>query len=397
MLILMAHNYYQAGSPSGEAVSFESEVAMLRQFGHRVLTYTRDNAEIAGASWRKKAAVAGETIWSRRTYKELKELLAKERPAVAHFQNTFPLISPSAYEACREAGIPVLKSLRNFRLLCPDASFYRDDHLCEACLGKAWPWPGVRYACYRDSRLQTAVVAAMLTVHRRLKSWTKQLDIYIAPTEFVRQKFVEAGLPAEKICVKPNFVAPDPGITPDRGDYALFVGRLSRNKGVATLLQAWRSLPGIPLKIIGEGPLGQDMRSQAQDWRLSQVEFTGRLAPKAVLLLLKQAQFLVFPSQWYETFGRVAVEAFACGVPVIAAQIGAVAEVVQDQVTGLHFTPGNSEDLAAKVEWAWIHPEEMQKMGRQARREYEEKYTAEKNYERLMEIYRQALALNAAA
>jgi glycosyltransferase involved in cell wall biosynthesis len=393
MLILMVHNYYQRESPSGECISFENEVEMLRMFGHRVITYTRENTEIAGASWWKKAAVARETVWSRRTYRELKELFTRERPAVAHFQNTFPLISPTAYLACREEGIPVIQKLGNYRLLCPGAMLYRNSQVCEDCLGKTFPWPGVAHACYRESRLETAVVAAMLTVHRSLKTWRDQVDIYITPSEFIRRKFIEAGLPPEKTMVKPNFVYPDPGVNPHpKRDYAIFVGRISPEKGVGNLLEAWRSLPGIPLKIVGEGPLGERMRSLAQSWQIDQVEFTGQLAPEAVMSLIGRARFLVFPSQWYEAFGRVAIEAFACGVPVIVSQIGSIAEIVKDRVDGLYFSPGNPEALAAKVHWAWTHPQEMQEMGRRGRQEYEEKYTIKKCYEKMMEIFQNAIS-----
>ena len=397
MLILKAHNYYQAKNPSGEGISFESEVAMLRKFGNRVITYTRDNAEIASASWRGRIAVARDTLWSAQTYRQLRQLLAAERPAIAHFHNIFPLISPSAYRACREAGVPVIQTLHNFRLLCPGATFYRHRQVCEVCLGKAVPWPGLVHACYRASRLATAVTAAMLTAHRYLKTWDEQVDLYIAPTEFVRRKFIEGGLPPGKIVVKPNFVYPDPGPGPGQGEYALFVGRLSQDKGVETLLQAWRSLPGIPLKVVGDGPLMDRMQMAVQGEGLQQVELVGGVAFDRVISLLQQARFLVFPSQWYETFGRVAIEAFACGVPVIAAHLGAMVEVVQEGIHGLHFTPGDREDLAAKVQWAWTHPREMRAMGQACRREYEQRYTAEQNYAQIMEIYQRAISHGAAA
>jgi len=282
----------------------------------------------------------------------------------------------------------VIQTLHNYRLLCPNAILYRDGGVCEDCLGRL-PWPGVMRGCYRGSRAQTVVVAAMLAVHRWLKTWLEKVDIYIALTEFARRKFIEGALPAEKVVVKPNFVHPDPGVRDGSGNYAIFVGRLSREKGVLTLLAAWELLKDIPLKIAGDGPLVEDVRRRSQ--MLGGVEVLGRRDHKDVIGLLKGARFLVFPSEWYECFPVTFVEAFACGVPVIASRLGAMAEIVEDGRTGLHFTPGDPDDLAARVVYAWSHPERMREMGREARAEYEAKYTAERNYQMLMDIYHRAI------
>jgi len=390
MKLLLVHNTYQ--QPGGEDTVFEREAALLREHGHTVVTYTRSNAEVRDFSPVAKALLPLRMIWARDAVRDLRALIAAEKPDVAHFHNTHFMISPAAYFACREAGVPVAQSLHNPRLLCPAATFVRNERACQDCLGKTPPWPGILHACYRDSRLQTATVAAMLTVHRWRKTWATQIARYVVFTEFYRQKFIAGGLPADRLTVKPHFVAPDPLPREDEpGDYALYVGRLEPVKGIRVLLAAWQQLGAIPLKVRGEGPLLAEVQALAA--RNDALQVVGRLSPEALIQLVKGARFLVWPSLgYYETFGLVAVEAFACGVPVIASRTGVMAEIVTDGVTGLHFTAGDPADLAAKVRWAWEHPAEMAEMGRAARREYEQKYTAEINYAQLLHIYEMARA-----
>ncbi len=315
-------------------------------------------------------------------------MLREARPDVVHFHNTFPLISPSAYAACRAAGVPVVQTLANYRLLCPGATFVRDGRPCEDCTRHAVPWPGVLHRCYRDGAAATATVAAMLVTHRLLRTWTRMVDVFVAPTDFARRKFVEGGLPERRVRVKPNFVDPDPGVGGHRGDYALFAGRLSTEKGVDTLLRAWGRL-GVaapPLKVVGAGPLEATLAEGAPP----AVEALGWRPRVEVLALMKEAAFLVFPSDCYESFGLGMAEAFATGLPVIASRRGAMAEVVEDGRTGLHFEPGDADDLAAKVVWARAHRAELARMGRTARLEYEARYTPARNHELLADIYRAA-------
>jgi glycosyltransferase involved in cell wall biosynthesis len=402
--VLVAHNRYQ--QPGGEDSSTDIETRVLSSAGHRVVEYVRDNGEIAAYGLWHKGTLGLRTVWAWDSYREIRRVLRAEKPHVAHFQNTFPLISPAAYYACREAGVPVVQTLHNYRLLCPAATLQNDGRVCEDCLGRS-PWRGVPHACYRDSRAATAAVAL---VHRWLGTWSKMVDCYIALTQFARAKFIEGGLPAEKIVVKPNFVHPDPMAVNHQSpitnhqfpDYALFVGRLSPEKGVRTLLAAWQRLgSGIPLRVVGDGPLRAELEAQVSRLGLSRVwrgkpaatsiSFPGHLTPDHLTPVLKSARFLVFPSECYEGMPRTIIEAYACGVPVIASRLGAMQEIVEDGRTGLHFTPGDADDLAAKVDWAWTHPDEMQEMGRAARAEYEFKYTAERNYQMLMEIYQKVI------
>lgn len=387
--VVIAHNYYQI--PGGEDETLRRERDLLRSAGHHVNEFIRRNSEITRTDILAKITLAGRTVWGEDSRKAMLAVLREERPDLVHFHNTFPLMSPSVYYACREAGVPVVQTLHNARLFCPGGNLERNQRICEDCKGKKVAWPGVVHGCYRQSRIETGVVAAMLAVHWQLKTWEKMISVYIVSTPFYRRKFIEAGFPEEKLLLKPHFVE-DPGVAHSDQGYALFVGRLSTEKGVQTLLRAWDKLSHIPLKIRGEGPLLAEVREVARKSGGS-VEIMPRLDRQGLNDLMSGARFLIWPSQgYYETFGYVAVEAFSCGVPVIASRVGVAEEIVQDQRTGLHFASGDPDDLAAKAEWAWSHPKEMDAMGRTARAEYEAKYTPERNYPMLMDIYKRALA-----
>ncbi len=389
MKVLMVHNSYQ--QPGGEDVVVTQEAALLRHAGHEVIEYRRSNHEIAALGLGGKLTLPVRLSWAGDAAWDLAALLRRAQPDVAHFHNTFMMISPAAYYVCQQLGVPVVQTLHNYRLHCPRADFFRDGQVCEDCLGKTLPWPGIVHGCYRGSRLQTAGVAAMLTVHRWLKTWETQVDLYIALTEFARQKCIQGGLPAEKIVLKPNFVSPDPGLRRSIGDYALFVGRCVPEKKIFTLLEAWKHLRAMPLKLVGSGLEPDKVRQMIQQYRLENVEFLGQRPREEVFALMKQARFVVFPSEWYETFGMVLIEAFACGVPVIASRLGAIGEIVDAGHTGLLFNPGDPVDLAAQVRWAMDHPESLIAMGQKARQVYEEKYTPAKNYALLLDIYRRAV------
>ncbi len=388
MKVLLVHNYYQ--QPGGEDQVFETEAALLEAHGHSVARYTVHNDQVAEMN---PLSLVETTLWNKAVYRELRDLICRQRPQVAHFHNTFPLISPAAYHAAKAEGVPVVQTLHNYRLLCPNGVFFRDGHVCEDCLGKSVPWPGVVHACYRGSRAGTGLVAAMLTLQRVLKSSTEAVHIYIALSEFAREKFIQGGLSAEKIVVKPNFVHPDPGMGEGLGGYALFVGRLSPEKGIGTLLAAWDRLGRkVPLKIVGDGPLALQADKVAR--RVPGVEWLGRLPKTQVLALMKDAHVLIFPSLWYEGFPMVLAEACAVGLPVVASELGSMSSLIDPGRTGLHFHPGNPEDLAAQVEWTLTHPAELTQMRREARAEFEAKYTAEQNYQMLMEIYERKTAIS---
>lgn len=383
MRVLMLHNYYQ--QPGGEDESFAAEADVLERHGHAVSRFTLHNDAIASMN---HLEVGLRTVWNPAGYRAVADRIREFRPDVMHAQNTFPLISPAAVYAARRAGVPVVMSVRNYRLFCVGATFFRDGRTCEDCLGRALPIPGVRHGCYRGSKLGSASVALMLAAHRALGTWTRRVDVFVALSEFTRAKCVESGLPADKVVSKPNFLKSDPGVGDGGGGYALFVGRLAKEKGLGTLLEAWRRLDGVmPLKVVGDGPMAPLLADAPPG-----VEWLGRRKAAETLELMQGARVLVFPSEWYETFGRVAIEAFACGTPVIAARIGAVAELVEDGRTGLTFTPGDADDLADKVRRIGADGEAYARMRLSARAEYESRYTAERNYRLLTAIYDRALA-----
>ncbi len=346
--------------------------------------------------WTAASKAAFDCVYSFSSARSMSKLIDDFRPDVAHIHNFFPRLSPSVHYACRKAGVPVVQTLHNYRLLCPGATLFREGKVCEDCTRAVAPWPAVAHACYRDSRTASAAVANMVAIHRAAGTWTRTVSRFITPTEFARNKFIEGGLPAERIAVKPNFLSQDPGMGNGNGKYALFVGRLSQEKGLDTLLAAWRQLKvSVPLKIVGDGPLA--LMVQQAVAVLKDVEWLGPRIHEEVLRLMADAAFQVVPNNSYETFGMVAMEAFAVGLPVFASRLGALAELVSDGKTGKLLTAGSSEALAATVEWAIAHPDELRAMRRNARIEFESRYTADANYSQLMRIYESARAENRAS
>ena len=395
MKILLIHNTYQ--QPGGEDVVFEQERRLLEQHGQEVVTYERSNHEIEHLSNLERLALVTRIISASDSKEHVRKILEMFKPDLVHAHNTFMMISPSVYEACGEAGVPILQTLQNYRLLCPAGLLFRDGHVCEEC-GEHGLVRSVWHGCYRDSRPTTAAVALMLKTHRERRTWVDAVTGYVVATEFARRKFIEGGLPAEKIYVKPNFVDPDPGERWQPGGYALFVGRLSPEKGLSTMLAAWNRLTTpVPLVIAGDGPLRSTLETEVAKNNLQHVTFAGRLSASESRAAMKQARFLVLPSLWYEGFPMVMAESFACGTPVVGSRLGAMQEVITDGRTGLHFTPGDPADLAGKIEWAWSHPSELAMMGREARRDYEALYTPARNYSLLMAIYRQVIRAQFAA
>ena len=383
--VLIVHNRYQ--QPGGEDAVVDAEEALLRQRGHVVHRYGRHNDDIGALGRLGRLALARDTVWSGRTVDEVGALLERFRPDVVHAHNTFPLISPSLYTAARRAGVPVVQTLHNFRLLCPQAMLLREGRICEDCVGRV-PWRAVAHRCYRQSAPQSAVVATMLQVHRAAGTWRDQVTLYIALNDFCRAKFVQGGLPAERLRVKPNFIdLPKPPVQRRAG--LLFVGRLSEEKGIDVLARALAlTPPDIAVSVAGEGPLRQLLEAQPR------VALLGRVEPEQVYEHMRRATALVMPSIWYENFPRTVVEAFANGLPVIASRLGAMADLIEDGQTGLLFQPGDAADLAAKLQRAASHPEEMARMGAQARRHYDRHLTGESTYRQLQAIYAEAMALH---
>jgi len=381
MRILLIHNSYQHAG--GEDGVVRAERALLESNGHEVDEFSEDNHRIDSMN---RLRLAARTLWSAETWHRLGEIIDRFRPDIAHVHNTFPLVSPSAYHLLQNRAVPVVQTLHNYRLLCPKATFYRDGHVCENCLGRSFPWPGIRYSCYRGNRGASATTASMLFFHRLIGTWNTKIDAYIALTEFARDKFIEGGLPAERIVVKPVFV-PDHGVGAADGGYGVFIGRLTEEKGVHTLLEAWKVLgTRVPLKIIGGGPLADEVKARVAD--IPGVTYLGRVSDDILRETFSRASFTVFPSLWYEGMPAVILESYAAGLPVISSRLGSMATMVKERETGQFFEPGNAGALVQAVERLRSDPVGYHIMRELARRAYEQNYTPEANYKTLIALYR---------
>jgi glycosyltransferase involved in cell wall biosynthesis len=384
MRVLICHNFYQQGG--GEDQVFAAEADLLRQFGHDVETYAVHNDEIQSAG---KLKLAAATVWNRGAAAEIGRRTRAHRAQVVHFHNTFPLLSPAVYSAARQAGAAVIQTLHNYRLICPAATLFRDGRPCEKCIGRL-PLPGVVHGCYRGSRPVTAVATAMLGVHRAIGTYAEQVDAYIALTRFAREKFLAAGFDAEQIHVKPNFLDPDPGQGAGDGGFALFVGRLSEEKGIKPLLETWKRIGNaLPLKICGDGPLAELVRQAAA--AEASIQWLGRQPLTEVIDLMGRATMLVFPSLWYEGFPRTIVESMARGTPVIASKLGSMKELIQPGRTGALFNPGDTADMARTVLDVLGDQPALAAMRRLAREEFLGQYDAGRNHRLMLDIYHRAI------
>jgi len=387
--VLQIHNRYKIFG--GEDVAVKSEYILLKKNNNEVDFFWVTNKDIYGVKAKIKTAI--NVGYSQKYSKKLSNRIKDFKPEIIHVHNFFPLLTPSIYDISRNLGVPVIQTLHNYRIVCPGAYLMRNGRVCEDCL-TASAYRSVIHGCYRESRIGSFVLANMVQRHRKRETWKNKVNIFIALTQFSKNKFILAGLPSERIHVKPNFIYPDPGMEKCNGKYALFVGRISREKGILTLVRAYEKILGITLKIIGDGPLIEDVNKIKREKNLYNIELIGKRDRKEVFKFMKGASFILFPSECFETFGNVCAEAFSCGKPVVASRLGSLAEMVEDGVTGLLFEPGNSDDLAQKVQWLIDHPNVCRRMGKNARQVFLEKYTAEKNYKILMNIYQKAICGN---
>lgn len=383
MKVLIVHNQYR--QRGGEDTVFEAETRLLASAGTSVSTYVVNNDTIQGFGAQLRTSL--ETTYSRRAYKALTAKIVDERPDIVHVHNFFPLLTPSIFDACRNAGVPVVVTLHNFRVTCANAMLLRGSQPCTLCINGS-PYWSVAYRCYRNSFFGSFAVANMIAFHRWRHTWHRSVNRFIALSAFARNRFIDAGLPAERIKVKPNFVFdpfPDNEIVGQR-EGALFVGRLSHEKGINILLDAWRQAK-IPLTIIGDGPAVEAVRA-AQSPRLN---YLGPLPSEHIFSAMRRSRFLLLPSIWYEGFPRVVVEAFASGLPIIASRIGSLEELIDDNYNGYHFNPGDSNDLLRVISQAFAPSERADLLSRGARETYERCFTPERNLRQLNEIYRETI------
>lgn len=388
MIVMQVHNqYFHAG---GEDAVVEAEGRLLAANRNVIKKVVVANSDLETATVGSRLRTGIDATWSQDAYGIVRASLRRDRPDVMHCHNTFPLLSPAVYHAAAHEGVPVVQTLHNFRLLCVNALLFRGGRVCRDCVGRV-PLAGIIHACYRGSRLGSASVAAMLVVHRLTGTWNRNVERYIALSDVAKREFVQGGLPEERIVVKSNFVHPDPGPGKHEGEFALYVGRLSEEKGIRTLLAAWAECDGeIPLRIVGDGPLRPIVERAAQTSR--GITWLGHVPPEQVLDQMRAASFLIMPSLWYEHAPMVLLQAFATGLPAAVSGHGALAEMVDRNRTGWHFTPGDSDALAHTARQAWRDPEARAAKSAASREQYLASYTAERNYETLMGIYREAIA-----
>lgn len=383
MRIALFHNRYR--ERGGEDTAVEAQCALLAKAGHEVNLFSVDNREeIRGVRGALRAA--RETRWNPRTLARTHAFLDEHPSDVAHVHNFFPLLSPSLHHALSRRGVPVVQTLHNYRLLCANSMLQRAGRTCEECVVRG-PWNAVRYGCYRGSRVQTAVWADMVSYHRRRGTW-QDVDAFTTPSEFARRKLLAADLPEARVYVVPNPVA-DPGPVTAPGEGAVYVGRLSPEKGVDLLLTAWRELGGAPLTIVGDGPERARLHRLAEG--VPGVQWLGAVPQHRAQEAVAKAAFVVLPSRWYEVFPMVALEAFASGRAVVVPDRGALAELVEPGRTGAHFTFGNAAALADACRDLLSRPEHTRSLGAGARATYEELYAPEQTLASLERVYRAAL------
>lgn len=391
--VLLVHNYYQQGG--GEDKVFAQEEALLRSKGIEVELYTVHNDLINNQKLMNKAKMALDATWSRTEYKRIKKKLMDMKPDVVHVHNFFPIISPSIYYACNHLNIPVVQTLHNYRLMCPAATFLRENKVCEKCINGSLI-NSVINGCYRGSRVQTVPLVTMISLNRMLGTWGNKVNRYIALTEFSKRKFIEGGIPEDKITVKPNFISTKDNTESIRNineNYLLYVGRISAEKGVRNLLEAWQHINdqnNMKLMIVGEGPEKEQLSMLYTD---KSVEFVGNQSSDKVLEYMKHAKYLIVPSIWYEGFPMTIVEAYSVGTPVICSQIGSLQEVVQNEVTGFHFKHDDIQDIQRVISDA-INYEDYSSMRENVIEVFHNNYTEEINYKLLEDIYRSVIEEN---
>lgn len=397
MKIFLIHNFYGSSSPSGENQVFLAERDLVEKNGHEVTEFLRYSDEIRGKGTLGKVLGAFSAPWNPFSASAIRRKVAGEEPDVVHVHNTFPLISPSIFQAVGRNAAKVL-TLHNYRLYCPAAIPMRNGQACTECPEKRSVLPALRYGCYRQSRLATLSLAVSVALHRFLGTWEKQVDAFIALTEFQKDLMVRAGLPEERVHVKPNFYAGDPSVVPweKRKHNVLFVGRLTAEKGVISLVRAWSNwgTAAPELLVVGEGNLRGEMQKLAKDAVNVSVHFTGQLESAKAKEKIANAKLLVLPSECFEGFPMTVAEAFAFGTPVATSNIGGLPSIVKEGVNGILFEPGDSGSLLAEVRKAWETPGVLQELGQGARKSFETLYTEEANYKTLMEIYGKAIEWN---
>lgn len=387
MRVLTIHNYPGNYATGGEGNVFEAEADLLRSHNHDVYQYKCTNSEILQESLFKRIKAFLEAPWSQYGYRVIREEIDKTSPDIMHVHNFFFILSPSIFRAARDAGIPVVATLHNYRLISPCSQLLRNGKVCEVCLNKN-PWRILVHRCYHHSLIGNILRYRIYYSGKKKYGWLNDIDSFISLTEFGKSKYIEGGLPKDRIYVKPNFIYdPMQKKEPfDSGYGAVFVGRVSTEKGIKTLLEAWRGVD-YPLTIVGDGPQMAEVKEMAS----GNVEFVGMKTHTEAMQYIKNAAFIIFPSEWYEGFPLTILESMASGKTILASDLGPRSEMIKHKENGLLFKIGDSDDLHGKAKWLINHPDACVEMGKAARNEYLEKYSAKKGYEMLIEIYKKTI------
>lgn len=382
MKVLQVHNYYQ--QPGGEETVLHTEAAVLRENGHTVIQYTCSNDEIEHTGLVAKIRTGLQTIWSRKHFAAITDVLEKEKPDVCHVHNTFPLISPSVFHACDKAKIPVVFTLHNYRLLCANGLFLRENKPCEDCL-KTNMWTGVKHKCYRDSALATATLAAAMETHHFINTWNKKVDVIVALTAFQKEKLVAKGIEADKIFVKPNMVNHAAKASSNKGNGLLFIGRLDHVKGADLLLKIAERFPEIIINVLGQGPLFDVLSA------VPNIHCFGHLPQSQVMKKIAECKAVVLPTRFYEGMPVTIIEAFACGKPVISTNHGAMPSMIKHGETGWLFPLNDFDSLSDGVKQAIDPTLNMEQIGKNCLAEFESKYSPAVGYKNLIETYNLAI------
>jgi len=392
MNILLVHNFHRSGAPGGDDTVVKQEIQLLKSYGHEVVLFSKNNDDFDKLNFIKKIDTFLHLDYSQNVYKELISLIKSEKFDIAHIHNIFPLITPSVYFALKASGIPIVHTLHDFRFFCANAFLFRQGNICELCPTES-TINAAKYKCFKNSFIGSVFVARYLSKIKKERYFLIPQK-YIALTEFSKQKFIEFGIPTEKIVVKPNFVENSlPNPKEKKADYFVYAGRLSEEKGIKILIKAFADdrLRQIPLKIIGSGPLEWELKQVVEKYNLKNIEILGLLSRLEVLKQMESSIATIFPSILYETFGLTIVESFSVGTSVVASNFGTMSVLIKPFKTGLLFERGNPEDLAEKILYLYNNRELAYEMGKNAREEYLQKYTPEVNYNILMQIYEETI------
>jgi glycosyltransferase involved in cell wall biosynthesis len=389
MKLLLGHCFYRSSSPSGEDAVYKNEKKLLMEKGITVIPYEKQNDHLEGMGLLGKMGSGLEYCWSKKSYREVSRIIESERPDIAHFHNIFPQMSTSVYKACYDHGIPVIQTLHNFRYMCPNALFLRERKPCEDCISKTL-LSSIQHKCYRNSYLASLPMAGMIYFNRLHNNFNRYVTQYICLTEFAKNQFIKGGFLSEKLCVKPNFISDHTFESIQNGDYVLFVGRLSEEKGLLTLLEAAKNIRDIPILIAGDGPLRAKLESTTITHNLN-IQFLGYLPKDSVMQTIAKSRFVVLPSECYEGFPVTIAEAFSCYKPVIASDLGGPGEIIKDGITGFKFTPGSAESLANTIANLWNNLPLLKELSLNCRWEYEEKFSEDNNFQILMSIYKRSI------